>query len=123
MGSMPQAMTESRRILFCQEKRRLLDNFLHTIRELNALHRQFVQAVIDDSADMTRLDVALHLAEEKKDEAKFACILHAEEHQCGDGELLSTLVRPQHLPNLDDQGTRVDRLGKRGEGTEAGCSL
>ena len=89
-----QSLTESRGkpgnthrsgVTFCEEKRRLLDNFLHAIHELNILHRQQIQAVIDEDPDFTRFDILLHHAQERKDAAKYAWIIHVENHQCTEG--------------------------------------
>ena len=90
-----QSLTESRDrkpgdthrggITFCEEKRKLLDNFLQAIHELNILHREQVQAVIEEDPDFTRFDILLHLAQERKDAAKYAWIIHVENHQCTEG--------------------------------------
>ncbi len=67
---------------FCDEKRRLVDAFLEAIHELNALQTQQIQAVIDGDSDFNRFDVLLHIAQEKKDRAKYAWISHVETHHC-----------------------------------------
>ena len=70
---------------FCGEKNRLQDEFLMTIRELNALHAQQIRAVIDGDPDFTRFDVLVYLAQEKKEQAKYAWIVHVESHGCKEG--------------------------------------
>jgi hypothetical protein len=67
---------------FCEEKRRLVDAFLEAIHELNALQSQQIQAVIDGDSEFNRFDVLLHIAQEKKDRAKYAWISHVETHRC-----------------------------------------
>ena len=67
---------------FCEEKRRLVDAFLEAIHELNSLQSQQIQAVIDGDEDFSRFDVLLHIAQEKKDRAKYAWIYHVETHHC-----------------------------------------
>jgi hypothetical protein len=67
---------------FCPEKNRLKDEFLKAIHELNALQKQQTQAVIDGDPDFSRFDVLLHLAQEKKDNAKYAWMAHVESHRC-----------------------------------------
>jgi hypothetical protein len=70
------------KIGFCEEKRRLVDAFLEAIRELNALQSQQIQAVIDGDSDFNRFDVLLHIAQEKKNRAKYEWISHVEIHHC-----------------------------------------
>jgi hypothetical protein len=52
---------------------------------LNALQNQQTQAVIAGDPDFTRFDVLLHIAQEKKEMAKYAWMGHIEAHQCGEG--------------------------------------
>jgi len=79
------------RIGFCQEKNRLLGEFLKVIREVTELQSQQTQAVIDAAADpecdFTRFDVLLHMAQERKEKAKYAWIAHVEEHGCHEGSI------------------------------------
>ena len=71
---------------FCEEKHRLLREFLNSIQELNAIQAEQTRAVIEGDGDFTRFDVLLHLAQERKDQAKYAWIAHVEEHCCHGGE-------------------------------------
>jgi len=71
-------------ILFCEEKNRLLDEFLKAIHDLSALQNQQTQAVIEGDSDFCRFDLLLHLAQEKKEMAKYAWIAHVESHRCGE---------------------------------------
>jgi hypothetical protein len=79
------------RIAFCEEKNRLLGEFLKVIREVTELQSQQTQAVIDAAADpncdFTRFDVLLHMAQERKERAKYAWIAHVEEHGCHEGSI------------------------------------
>jgi hypothetical protein len=68
---------------FCEEKQRLLDGFLKATREMCALHKQQMEAVIEGDTDFSRFDVLIHLAQERKDRAKYAWIAHVESHRCG----------------------------------------
>lgn len=70
---------------YCAEKHRLLREFLTTIQELNAIQAQQTWAVIEGDDDFARFDVLLHLAQERKDQAKYAWIAHVEEHGCQSG--------------------------------------
>jgi hypothetical protein len=69
----------------CEEKNRLRDEFLKTIRELNALLSQQTRAVIEGDPDFSRFDVLLHVAHERKEMAKYAWITHVESHHCEEG--------------------------------------
>ena len=70
---------------FCEEKSRLLNEFLQASREMMALQNQQTQAVIQGDSDFPRFDVLLHLAQERKEIAKYAWIAHVESHGCGEG--------------------------------------
>jgi len=85
---------------YCREKHRLLDDFLEAIHELNVLHRQQVEAVIEGDVDFTRFDILLHEAQEKKDARKYAWILHVETHLCAEG---------LQIHGADTCRTRTDR--------------
>jgi hypothetical protein len=67
---------------FCEVKNRLQGNFLSAIRELNSVLAEQTQAVIDGDSDFERFDVLIHMAQEKKEAAKYAWIAHVESHQC-----------------------------------------
>jgi len=67
---------------YCKEKRWLLDEFLRTIQELNALLTQQTQAVIQSDPEFSRFDVLIHVAQERKKRAKYMWIAHVEAHQC-----------------------------------------
>ena len=79
------------RIGFCEEKNRLLGEFLKAIREFTELQSQQTQAVIDAAAngdaDFMRFDILLHMAQERKEWAKYAWIAHVEEHGCQEGSI------------------------------------
>ena len=67
---------------FCEERYRLLGEFLRAVRELNHLHTQQTQAAIDGDGDFTRFDLLIYMAQERKDAAKYAWIAHVETHRC-----------------------------------------
>ena len=79
------------RICFCEEKTRLLREFLQAIHRLSDLQGQQTQAVIDaasgDDIDFTRFDALLYLAQNRKEQAKYAWIAHVEEHGCHEGSI------------------------------------
>jgi hypothetical protein len=67
---------------FCEAKQSLINDFLGAVHEITALQKQQAQAAIEDDQDFSRFDVLLHLAQEKKDTAKYAWIAHVETHRC-----------------------------------------
>ena len=71
---------------FCVERQRLIEAFLTAVHELNMLQHQQTHAVVEGDEDFARFDVLLHLAQEKKDNAKYAWIAHVESHGCGEGK-------------------------------------
>jgi hypothetical protein len=73
------------RIGICEVKKRLLDEFLKTIKEVTLLLSQQAEAVIDWDSEFSRFDVPLHLAQEKREAAKYALIAHIEAHHCEEG--------------------------------------
>jgi hypothetical protein len=67
---------------FCEEKRRLIDEFATAYHEIMELQTQQMQATIDHDPDFSRFDDLTHMAKQKKDEAKYAVIAHISEHHC-----------------------------------------
>jgi hypothetical protein len=70
--------------VFCEERNRLQNEFLETIRELNAVQSQQTQAVIDGDSEFCRFDLLISAAQEKKDQAKYTWMAHVELHRCGE---------------------------------------
>ena len=66
----------------CSEKARLMEDFLQTIRELGTLQSEQAKAVIEGDPEFSRFDLLIHMANEKKDHAKYAWMLHVEKHGC-----------------------------------------
>ena len=66
----------------CKEKRRLIDEFAAAYREVMELQAQQIQAATDSDPDFPRFDDLIHMAKQKKDEAKYAVIAHISEHHC-----------------------------------------
>jgi hypothetical protein len=67
---------------FCAVKQELVNDFLAAVHDITVLQNEQAQAVIDDDTDFSRFDLLLHLAQEKKDTAKYAWIAHVETHRC-----------------------------------------
>ena len=81
----PTEQTRVPEIGFCEQKNRLLDEFLQASREMIALQNEQTRAVIHGDADFPRFDVLLHLAQDKKEMAKYEWIAHVESHGCEEG--------------------------------------
>ncbi len=67
----------------CEERQRLSEAFLASIRELTDLLDQQAQAIIEQDRDFSRFEDLLHCARATKDEAKYALVAHIEQHKCG----------------------------------------
>ena len=67
---------------FCREKVRLGDEFLQAIHYLGVLQSQQEQAVIEGDPDFARFDLLIHMANERKDQVKYALLIHVENHHC-----------------------------------------
>jgi len=77
-------------VSFCETKQKLIEDFVEAVHEISVLQKQQTQAAVDDDQDFSRFDVLLHLAQERKEAAKYAWIVHVETHQCRGGELRGT---------------------------------
>jgi hypothetical protein len=67
---------------FCEEKQRLVEEFLSANHVLMDLHNMQIEAIIGNELDFSRFDDMIHLAREKKEQAKYALIAHMETHEC-----------------------------------------
>jgi len=68
----------------CEEHARCLEKFGIAVRELLELHEQQWLAIIDGDSDSHRFDVLIHMANEKKQAAKYDYLRHVEAHGCSD---------------------------------------
>jgi two-component system, chemotaxis family, response regulator Rcp1 len=66
----------------CEEHNRLLDQFGAAIQELLKLHGDQYQAIIEDDNESERFDLLIHVANERKQLAKYAYLRHVEAHGC-----------------------------------------
>jgi len=66
----------------CEEHDRLLVGFGATVRELLALHEQQFLAILEGDSESSRFDVLIHMANEKKQLAKYAYLRHVDTHGC-----------------------------------------
>jgi hypothetical protein len=67
---------------FCDEKLRLMEEFLAAATDLVAVHNDQMKALINDDPDFSRFDLLIHLANERKRQAKYAYMVHLEKHGC-----------------------------------------
>jgi two-component system, chemotaxis family, response regulator Rcp1 len=66
----------------CAEHHRLMTGLGAAVKELLALHEQQFQAIVQGDAECNRFDLLIHMANEKKQEAKYAYLRHVESHGC-----------------------------------------
>lgn len=59
-----------------------MDEFVEASRGVIELNAMQTQGVIEGDPDFARFDDLLHVAREKKNEAKYALIAHLQEHHC-----------------------------------------
>jgi hypothetical protein len=78
------AINDVRDLGFCDEKHRLLGEFFRAVHDLNELQTAQTKAIIDGDTDFLRFEVLLHVAQQKKEAAKYAWMEHVESHKCGE---------------------------------------
>lgn len=69
-------------LIYCKQARELLDRLADAIRELIRLHEEQFQAVLKGDLDSMRFDDLIHMANERKRDAKYAYLQHLEIHRC-----------------------------------------
>jgi hypothetical protein len=67
---------------YCAENQRLLDEFGQIVQELMMLNEQQFGAIVKGDPDSSRFDILIHMATEKKQQAKYAYLAHVESHGC-----------------------------------------
>jgi two-component system, chemotaxis family, response regulator Rcp1 len=66
----------------CKQHQHLLDEFGAAVREVLRLHEDQFRAIIEGDSDSSRFDLLIHLANEKKQRAKYEFMRHMESHDC-----------------------------------------
>ena len=66
----------------CEEHNRLLKGFGAAVHELLQLHEQQFLTIVQGDADSHRFDLLIHMANERKQLAKYAYLRHVESHGC-----------------------------------------
>ena len=69
-------------LLYCHEAEELLGALTESVRELLKLHAEQFKALIGGDLDSTRFDDLIHMANERKRQAKYAYLDHLEIHGC-----------------------------------------
>jgi hypothetical protein len=69
-------------VVYCEEAKALLDALGEAIRDLIRLHEEQFQSLIGGNLDGTRFDPLIHMANERKHQAKYDYLLHVETHGC-----------------------------------------
>jgi hypothetical protein len=59
-----------------------MEEFLEAIRELTQLQNDQAKSVIEGDPEFSRFDLLIHMANHRKDCAKYALLLHVQEHGC-----------------------------------------
>ncbi len=67
---------------FCEEKLRLMEEFLSAATDLVTVHNDQVKALIEDDPDFSRFDLLINDVSERKRRAKYAYLAHIETHGC-----------------------------------------
>src|SRR5437764_3479737 len=66
----------------CPENERLLHVFGEAVNELLIFQEQHFHALVSGETDSERYEVLIHLANEKRQAAKYAYLMHLEAHGC-----------------------------------------
>ena len=69
-------------VIYCEQARDLLNAFSVAVSEVIRLHEEQFQAVIHGDENIERFENLIHLANERKGEAKYAYLAHREAHGC-----------------------------------------
>jgi hypothetical protein len=70
----------------CEEHDRFLGEFGAAVRDILDLHEQQFQAIVQGDAESSRFDVLIHMANEKKQLAKYAYLRHVDTHGCSNND-------------------------------------
>jgi two-component system response regulator len=73
----------------CETQRRLTEDFAIAVRELLTLHEQQFQAIVQGDTECSRFDLLIHMANEKKQRAKYEYLRHVESHGCSNSNAIT----------------------------------
>ena len=68
--------------LYCEEAKSLLGAYGEAVQGLVRLHEEHVHSILGGDLDCARFDDLIHMANERKQEAKYAYLKHLEAHGC-----------------------------------------
>lgn len=91
-------------LVYCQDAHELLEIFGLAVRELVRLHGEQFESVIAGDLDSVRFEDLIHLANERKHEAKYAYLQHLETHGCS--------IQTSDLSMQGDQGISATPANK-----------
>ena len=60
----------------------MMNEFAAAVQELLQLHEAQFQAILQDDPDFSRFDLLIHMANERKQDAKYKYLSHVESHGC-----------------------------------------
>ncbi len=66
----------------CEEKLRLMEEFLAAATDLVTAHNEQVKALMEQDPEFNRFDIVIHAATERKRRAKYAYLAHLDKHGC-----------------------------------------
>lgn len=66
----------------CIDHDRLLDDFGAAVHEVLQLHEQQFRAIVEGDGESHRFDLLIHMANEQKQNAKYAYLRHVQSHGC-----------------------------------------
>jgi hypothetical protein len=75
-----------RSAVYCEEGRGLLNAFGEAVHAVLAVHEQQFVAIVNGDSESDRFDLLIHMANERKQAAKYAYLHHLETHGCSSGE-------------------------------------
>ena len=73
----------------CEEHHHLLNEFGVAVREILKLHQQQFLAIVEGDSESHRFDLLIHMANEKKQLAKYEYLRHVEAHGCSNANALN----------------------------------
>ena len=68
--------------VYCEAAKQLLAAFGEAVQDLVHLHEEQFQSILGGDLDSTRFDDLIHMANERKQGAKYAYLKHLETHGC-----------------------------------------
>ena len=66
----------------CKDCVEIMEDFLDSVRQLGQLQQAQAQALVEGDPDFSRFDILIHMANERKDRAKYAWLIHVDKHHC-----------------------------------------